>query len=641
MKKYKIRGAFIFIIISTFCIFTQNIWANSDYSIDSIDIDAKIMIDGSVHVTEKLIYSFYSSMNGLYRDIMYSYNFNGQKDDMKPTSLRYQANGIENIEAYVSNNGFNDLVKCNLASESSLSNGIDKYYSITHESGYNSSYKIKLYSPSSTDSKKYVMYEYDIIDATVLYNNAGEFYWNFIGKDWECSIGTVRINISFEDNAQDITNVKVYPHAYLEISDVIKENGNISFSVNNISSGKSIDARLVFDGSSIRNANKIKNYDYNFEELYKLEKSMMIDKKRYFIHIYFYIALVLIALISLVIIIVKFSKLTSRGKQKKPDYYMEPLDNMSMNSYNCMLGGMSNSTNLLMATILDLCNKKYLIMDAKKKVKKSAFDNIEYDYNISINKEANLEELNDYEIHFLNYLYNKENKSYRKIENFKDTTIELNTRFEELGKKYNLSHTFYNECVNRDKIIKNNIFDKEYTKKARRNVAIFSVVILVLLLINIFILSSLNFSNKMMELVSSIFISAFYIILINSIASGKALKEEYTDEYNRLKGLERYLKEYSLIKDRYPIEIVLWERYLAFAALFGIAKKVAKEFKDELVANGYDDNYIYTYYPVINMSMHSDSISSSFASSSSGGYSGGGSGGGGRRRRRWWCLLIT
>ena len=161
----------------------------------------------------------------------------------------------------------------------------------------------------------------------------------------------------------------------------------------------------------------------------------------------------------------------------------------------------------------------------------------------------------------------------------------------------------------------------------------------VLLLVNIFIVSPLDFNNKLLEFIPSLFISIFYILFINTIAANKALKQEYIDEYNKLKGLERYLKEYSLIKDRYPIEITLWERYLVFASLFGIAKKVAKEFKEELVANGYDDNYIYMYYPMINISMHSDTINSSFASSSSGGYSGGGSGGGGRRWRRRRCLL--
>lgn len=637
--KYKIRISFIFIYICIFCIFVPKIFASSDYSIDNIEINATIMEDGNVHVVEKIIYSFYSAMNGLYRDLMYNYNFNGQKDDMNPTSLRYQANEIKNIEAYVSNNGFNDLIKCTLASEASLSNGVDKYYSVTHEEGKRASYKIKLYSPSKKDSKKYVMYEYDIIGATVLYNNAGELYWNFIGKDWEKDIGNVKININFQNLSQDLENVKVFPHSYLNLSDVNKENGNISFSSDNVSSGKSIDVRLLFDRDSIiGSTQKIKNYDYDFEELNKIEDNMKFDSKRYTIHIYVYIILAVVGIIAFIVILIIFNKLTSRGKNKKPDYYMEPLNNMSLSLYNCMLGGVANNSNLLMATILDLCNRKYLIMDAKKKLKKSAFDGVEYDYNISINKDSNLEELNDYEIRLLNYLYNKKNATYRKIDNFEDTTIELNSRFKELGKKYNVSNSFYNECVRKEKVMKENIFDKNYTKKHSKNVMIFSIVIGIILLINVFLISPLDFNGKISELMPSVIISIFYIIFINSIASGKALKEEYINEYNNLKGLERYLKEYSLIKDRYPIEIVLWEKYLVFASLFGIAKKVAKEFKDELIAQGYDDNYIYIYYPVINMSMHSDTINSSFASSS-GGYSGGGSGGGGRRWRRRWCLL--
>lgn len=639
LNKNIIKILFTFTLSFIFCIFIQNVNATSDYSINSMQVDAVIMKNGDVHVTEKLVYSFNSEMNGVYRDIMYNYNFNGQKDNMEPTSLRYQAKQIENIKAYVSNNGFNDLNECILEDEASLSNGMDKYYSVTQITGNRSSNQVKLYSPAKNDSKKYIMYEYDIIGATVLYNDAGEFYWNFIGKDWDTSIGFVEVNISFEDASQNIENVKVYPHGYMKINDVVKENGKISFSARNVSSGKSIDARLVFDAASIKNASNIRNDNYNFEELEKIENKMTIDKQRYFIHNYGYIILVAVAVISFIIILIIFNKLSSRGKQKKPDYYIEPLDNMSMSSYNCMLGGMANNANLFMATILDLCNKKYLIMDAKKKLKKSAFNNIEYDYNISINKEANLEELNDYEIRLLNYLYNKENTSYRKIENFKDTTIELNERFKELGKKYSVSTTFYNECVKKYKIIKDNIFDKDYTKKATKGVAIFSVVMTVLLLVNIFIVSPLDFNNKLLEFIPSLFISIFYILFINTIAANKALKQEYIDEYNKLKGLERYLKEYSLIKDRYPIEITLWERYLVFASLFGIAKKVAKEFKEELVANGYDDNYIYMYYPMINISMHSDTINSSFASSSSGGYSGGGSGGGGRRWRRRRCLL--
>ena len=91
------------------------------------------------------------------------------------------------------------------------------------------------------------------------------------------------------------------------------------------------------------------------------------------------------------------------------------------------------------------------------------------------------------------------------------------------------------------------------------------------------------------------------------------------------------------MKERFPIEIALWGKYLVFATLFGIADKVSKEFKEELIKNGYDDDYIYSTYPLISLSAVSHSMvssamsSTSTGSSSSGGSSGGGSGGGGGR----------
>ena len=121
-----------------------------------------------------------------------------------------------------------------------------------------------------------------------------------------------------------------------------------------------------------------------------------------------------------------------------------------------------------------------------------------------------------------------------------------------------------------------------------------------------------------------------YIYIFNIL---ELPKEEYLEDYKQIVGLKRYLKDYSKIKDRYPMEIALWDDYLVFAALFGIADKVSKEIKEELVKQGYDDNYIYMTYPMICMSHESQSVTgyvSNYTGTSSGGYSGGGSGG--RRR---------
>ena len=107
------------------------------------------------------------------------------------------------------------------------------------------------------------------------------------------------------------------------------------------------------------------------------------------------------------------------------------------------------------------------------------------------------------------------------------------------------------------------------------------------------------------------------------------------EEACKIDGLKKYLIEFSNIKEKAPIEVHLWQEYLIFAQLFGIADKVAKQFKDfypeinEFAEFDYDtfifiDRLAFTGY-------HSASSARSAAmgySSGGGGFSSGGGGGG-------------
>ena len=55
--------------------------------------------------------------------------------------------------------------------------------------------------------------------------------------------------------------------------------------------------------------------------------------------------------------------------------------------------------------------------------------------------------------------------------------------------------------------------------------------------------------------------------------------ESMMEEAKQLLGLKKFLKEFSIIKERKPIEISLWQEYLVYAQMFGIAEEVAKQFK--------------------------------------------------------------
>ena len=121
---------------------------------------------------------------------------------------------------------------------------------------------------------------------------------------------------------------------------------------------------------------------------------------------------------------------------------------------------------------------------------------------------------------------------------------------------------------------------------------------------------------------------------------------ELKQEALELAGLKRYLNEYTLIREREAVEVQLFEEYMIFAQLMGIARKVAKQFKDIYPDVIEQSNFTsYDYIMFINTSSHrgiavaqsarirAESYSSGGGGFSSGGGGGGSFGGGGGGRR--------
>ena len=112
----------------------------------------------------------------------------------------------------------------------------------------------------------------------------------------------------------------------------------------------------------------------------------------------------------------------------------------------------------------------------------------------------------------------------------------------------------------------------------------------------------------------------------------------YNDS-KELYGLKLFLQEFSRIDTKEVLEVHIWDEYLMFAYLFGIADKVAKQLKNlypETLNNPYDDTY-FDYNTVLfinNISTRSVSAASSARaaaesySGGGGGFSSGGGGGG-------------
>ena len=105
------------------------------------------------------------------------------------------------------------------------------------------------------------------------------------------------------------------------------------------------------------------------------------------------------------------------------------------------------------------------------------------------------------------------------------------------------------------------------------------------------------------------------------------------EEAIKMKGLKNFLKEFTLIDKREAIEVTLWEEYLMYAQIFGIADKVAAQFKKLYpeVITDYSYNSIIFIRTVSYSGMRSAYSARSNAYSSGGGGRSSGGGGGGSR----------
>lgn len=106
---------------------------------------------------------------------------------------------------------------------------------------------------------------------------------------------------------------------------------------------------------------------------------------------------------------------------------------------------------------------------------------------------------------------------------------------------------------------------------------------------------------------------------------------EIYEEAKKMAGLKKFFDDFSSLEDKSAIEVKLWDYYLMYAQIFGMAKKVADEFKkiypDVLTDNTYND--IVFVYAFSNRAMIGATTARTKAQSYSAGGGGFSSGGGG------------
>ncbi len=506
---------------------------------------------------------------------------------------------------------------------------------------------------NSSDTRTYKIY-YTVKNAVKVYNDCTELYWQFVGNENEIYGENVTGTINLPYNSLDIDKVRVWAHGPLN-GDIQKiSNNKVYFTVPGLSTGRMVEIRVVTDEDIYYTDNHIgvnKLDSILKEETGWAEKANRERKRDELITKALAIGILGgnlffgIFLFKKTIAYVKEGKMIPKMEKYDSDlkYYRDIPDEENATPARCdyLYNFRSDSSYIDMnkvfpAIMLDLATKGYLEFRLLDK------NNIEIEV-----KNKDISGLPSDEKYLFDLILRCCNKNHKDIITSKEFSQYAKKEYDLFHSKANKTkedaENYHKEQKNIDKE-KEELY-KKWNKRWSDNFTVFFVLLMFVVVLVFIPALSLTLVNAL--------ISLHYRNKIKTVLSPKGYLEK-----TEWKALKNFLNDYSLIKEKSAPDIVLWEKYLVYATVFGISEKVIKQLKvdyPQFFDGSYSDSLgRYTYFNVLSDTRFSDDAFRSFSrslsnpfttassayssahySSGSGGGGGFSGGGGGRRRRRW------
>lgn len=596
-------------------------------------IEVNVLDTGDAEIKELKL------MDGVYKgyktSIRYKSNglskFDGSKSSFEGSDI-YNASALTNVKVYdvkFTTTDFSVINKKN--KEFVLVNSAKKGdYGVYTKTKNSEGVDIMSYQPSSYARASLITYT--LKDLVVVHNDIAEIAHDFIGTDYAEEINNLIIRINLPSSSKEL---RIFSHGPLNGKNRIIDDKSVEITYKRLPKNNPVDARVVFDKSLVTKATKKSNTD-GLNKILEVEKERAnyanklresARKKEKLLQIIEIIIKIMLGiwLIGLVVKVYKFyikndKEYKSEFNQK---YFRDFPSDYSPSTVNYLMNKKVNNLSFN-AEILELIRKKALIME-EINGKKSK------DYKLSKNPDFNIETLSESENKLYKLLIETiGNKEYVTLEKMKKASKEYSK-----AKKIMLGYEGWNKaCVKeaeKEKLYENIKNDKD------------DCILYSLIFIPITILAFIFCSN--IEFI--LLIDLFGILAIIYFIKATKRTKKGNEEYYKWKGLKKFLSDFGRLNEKELPEIKLWEKYLVYATMFGLATKVQNAMKMKLERMNYSDNIDFTYLTFDNyffMNSMSSTINNSLASakstisryeisnssdSSSGGYGGGSSFGGG------------
>ncbi len=629
------KKLYLFLILLIFPFIAH---AEVDYDITDYYITSDIEVAGGLKIKELVVLD--GTFNGYERNIVYR---NDSLEEWKAGNVNfekssiYNAVGIDNLKvAAMKVNGdvsFDTMKNIsNYASEVDSANlGESNVYTTTKNSN---GIDVRMYMPANNEKVAFYL-EYVVANAVVMHNDVAELYFPFIGDKFSDDIDNVNVQV-FLPAADTSNNFRIWAHGPLsgeinKYQNENKENIGLIASIKDLKANTGFDIRVTFDKSLIL----VPQFLHHSNED-ALDKILEVENKRaddanakrkkikavYYSIKYAAIGYLIFLIVMWIYIYVKFDKEYKADFKNK--YNREFIDDYNVEVIDYLFN--KNITpNAMSASIMNLVYKKNISVEEMSSDKKKK----EYTFKL-LNKE-NLSKSEEYLIEFLF-----------------DTVGNGSVFTTKKLKDYAKSTSSYSTFTSKYSTWKNNVIQEGQQQNFYESNTKIKFIGLIIALIGglIFVTNILCNTDILIAyaLIIPIVIFAIYIMTFNRRTKNG------NEDYAKWKAFKNFLNDFGTFDIKELPEITLWERYMVYATIFGLAKKVQKSMNvyiQELDPNGTLYPYYYNswmYYDLnyavadsvnsavnsaVNYSINTANANSSYSSGSGfgGGFSSGGGGG--------------
>lgn len=607
-----------YLLLILLCIIPLKVKAVDTY-IDNYFIEINLQDNGDALVKELFVYK--GSFNGTFKNVNYNTftnettNFFINPDLYSPEDVNLVKIKEIPIDKMVD---FNYLYKegIDFVRNDEATIGSRGYFSVIKN---HKEYTYKIFNPGR---EKGFYIEYLLKNVIINHNDVGELWINILKENYD-AINHLEIVTNLPKNKQQL---KGWAHGPLEGNVNIINNQKVSFIIDNLSKGASIDIRLAFDNnlkvkktSNIIALDKIINYETNLAEIanqkreearnYSLQRENTKKQKASIFNVLGIIWIIGLALLIKFIYKNYDKEYISEFKGK----YFRDIPNDNNPAIVSYLIDKSINNKDLSASILNLiCNNNI----AFEKISKN-------DYLLKL---VNNDNLSNIDKAIIAVLFND------KIE---VTLTEFKKRAQN---NYNYFLTDYNNWYEIAlKEAKNKSFYEEKT-----SVKIYSIMYSIIGFLGIFFLN--QYTNIILFVI--VIILSFISLIYFSVYTRRT--KEGNEEYLKWIGLKNFMNDFGKMDVKELPEVKIWEKYLVYAVTLGCAERLIKTMKIKIKDITYDNLDLISFdsrlllitnmNSIVNTSVNSaistaKSIAASQNSSgngsgggfSSGGFSGGGS----------------